>query len=309
MKTRDIFFGTDAKLRSGWRFAIFCLMFALASFITSTFAAFAFYALPNAISETSVTSFVIGGILGLVPAILIGWLCGKLLEALPFRALGAWFTNGWLKHLIIGLLIGALTLGFAVAIAAVFGDLKFSLNEADTSAISQTLFSSLLVFGVGAAFEEALFRGYILQTFARSGLAWLAIVLTSVFFGAVHLGNPNAGYLSSLNTALAGIWFGVAYLKTRDLWFVWGLHLMWNWTQGAIFGIEVSGLTEIVHSPLLKESDHGPAWLTGENYGIEASIACTIALIVSTIAIYYMPYLKPSEEMRKLSEPAASAAG
>jgi hypothetical protein len=40
---------------------------------------------------------------------------------------------------------------------------------------------------------------------------------------------------------------------------------MWNWMQGAIFGIEVSGLTEIVHSPLLKESDHGPAWLTGEN--------------------------------------------
>jgi len=83
------------------------------------------------------------------------------------------------------------------------------------------------------------------------------------------------------------------------------LHLMWNWMQGAIFGIEVSGLTAIVHSPLLKESDHGPAWLTGENYGIEASVACTIALIVSTIAIYYLPFLKPSEEMRKLSEPGA----
>jgi len=305
MKTRDIFYGGDNKLRSGWRFAIFCLMYAFASFIVSRIAAFVFHALPNAAPEPSVTSFVIGGILGLAPALLIGWLCGSLLEGLPFRALGVWITGGWVKHLIIGSLIGAVTLAFAVGIAAVFGDLDFSFSGADTSAISQTLFSSLLVFGISAAFEEALFRGYVLQTFARSGLAWLAIILTSVFFGAVHLGNPNSGLLSTINTALAGVWFGVAYLKTRDLWFVWGLHLMWNWMQGAIFGIEVSGLTAIVHSPLLKESDHGPAWLTGENYGIEASVACTIALIVSTIAIYYLPFLKPSEEMRKLSEPGA----
>jgi len=305
MKTRDIFFGVDAKLRSGWRFSVFVIFYGLISFFLSLVSAPFLFSLAMDESMPRYLPFAVGGFFGLAPAILIGWLCGKLLEELPFRALGVWFTGGWLKHLIIGSLIGALTLGIAVAIGVVFGNLDFSFNSAETSAITQTLLSSLLVFGVAAAFEEALFRGYILQTFARSGLAWLAIILTSVFFGAVHLGNPNAGLLSTLNTALAGVWFGVAYLKTRDLWFVWGLHLMWNWTQGAIFGIEVSGLTEIVHSPLLKESDHGPAWLTGENYGIEASIACTIALIVSTIVIYFMPLLKPSEEMRKLSEPGA----
>jgi hypothetical protein len=163
---------------------------------------------------------------------------------------------------------------------------------------------SLLIFGAAAAFEEALFRGYILQTFARSGLAWFAILLTSAFFGAVHLNNPNADYLAAANTTLAGVWFGVAYLKTRDLWFVWGLHLFWNWMQGSVFGIEVSGLTEIVQSSLLKEMDHGPAWLTGENYGIEASVACTIALIVSTFAVHFMPFLNPTEEMIELQKPA-----
>jgi hypothetical protein len=96
---------------------------------------------------------------------------------------------------------------------------------------------------------------------------------------------------------------------------VWGLHLFWNWTQGSIFGIEVSGLTDIVTTSLLKESDPGPDWLTGGNYGIEASISCTVALIVSTIAVHFMPGLKPSDEMKRLSEPpsgvpaAASASG
>jgi hypothetical protein len=154
-----------------------------------------------------------------------------------------------------------------------------------------------VIFAVGAAWEEALFRGYILQTFARSGLAALAIAMTSIFFGAIHAANPNPTALSIINTMLAGVWFGIAYLKTRDLWFVWGMHLMWNWMQGAFFGIEVSGMTNLVSAPLLRELDTGPVWLTGESYGVEGGIVTTIALIVSTIGIYFTPWLKADEEM------------
>jgi hypothetical protein len=185
-----------------------------------------------------------------------------------------------------------------VAIAAAFGGLVFELNASfGAREIIRTLLISFAVFFVAAAAEEAIFRGYILQTFARSGLAWFAIILTAALFGAVHLGNPNSGPLSSLNTAIAGIWFGVAYLRTRDLWFVTGLHMMWNWTQGAIFGIEVSGLKEIVSVPLLREIDRGPNWLTGGEYGLEGGIATTLALLISTAAIYKMPNLRPDPEL------------
>lgn len=305
MKPSEILFGPDSKLRSGWRASIFVAAFIFAGMF---FGAVVTATLPvlgvSGASGTAVV-FIANSFLAFAASILIGWLCGKAFEDLPFRALGAWFTDGWWRNLLAGIFIGAVTLGIAVGIGSLFGNLDFSFNTADFGAIRQTLITSFIVFAVAAAFEEALFRGYILQTFARSGLAWLAIILTSVFFGAVHLGNPNAGYISSLNTALAGIWFGVAYLKTRDLWFVWGLHLMWNWMQGAIFGVEVSGLTDIVHSPLLKETDGGPAWLTGENYGIEASAACTVALIVSTLAIHFLPILKPGKEMATLTSPRA----
>lgn len=300
MNPNDIFFGGDGKLRSGWRFAIFAVAYFFVSICLSVPAAVAVRAFRMQGPEL----FLLTSIVSLVPALLIGWLCGHFLERLPFRALGVSFTDGWGKHFLFGSLIGALSLSFAALIAAVFGELDFSLNDISISDVVRSMMLSLLIFGAAAAFEEALFRGYILQTFARSGLAWFAILLTSVFFGAVHLNNPNANYLAAANTMLAGVWFGVAYLKTRDLWFVWGLHLFWNWMQGSIFGIEVSGLTEIVQSSLLRETDRGPAWLTGENYGIEASAACTIALIVSTIAVYYLPWLKPSEEMMALQKPA-----
>jgi uncharacterized protein len=244
-------------------------------------------------------AFLVGNaVLALVPTILLSWLCGKFLDGVPFRALGASFTKYWLRHFGLGLLIGALTVGFAVLLAVIFGGLSFRIDPAASgSAMLTTLLVSLLVFAVAAAWEEAFFRGYILQTFSRAGLAWLAIALTSLFFGAVHYGNPNAGAISSFNTALAGIWFGIAYLKTRDLWLVWGMHLVWNWMQGAVFGIEVSGLTDITTSPLLLEIDRGPVWLTGENYGIEGGIVTTVAILLSTAAIYFLPILKPSEEM------------
>jgi membrane protease YdiL (CAAX protease family) len=225
-----------------------------------------------------------------------------LFERLPFRALGVAFTDGWIKHFGIGLTLGAATLAFAVLIASIFGGVRFALNDSDgAAAIAASIGLSFLIFAVASAFEEALFRGYILQTFARSGLAWLAILLTSVFFGAVHLGNPNANLISTLNTILAGVWFGVAYLKTRDLWFVWGLHLMWNWTQGSIFGIEVSGLTEITTSPLLREIDSGPTWLTGETYGVEGGIVCTIAIALSIAAIHFLPGLTPDNELVEMT--------
>ena len=129
----------------------------------------------------------------------------------------------------------------------------------------------------------------------------VVVILTSAFFALAHYGNPGATAFSVINTGLAGIWLGVAYLKTRNLWFPFGVHLMWNWMQGAFFGIEVSGLQNLITAPFLREIDSGPVWLTGENYGIEGGVACTIALLLSTTLIWFAPFLKPTEELLALT--------
>jgi membrane protease YdiL (CAAX protease family) len=299
MNNRSIFFDESGCLRSGWRVAIFGLGFVFGVVIVGGLAGAALSILP--VSPDASALLIANSLAGLIPALLIGWLCGKFLEGLPFRALGAWFTKFWLQNFGVGIFVGAATLTLAVVIAFTFGGLRFAPNHADVTVLISSLAVSLAVFAVGAAAEEAIFRGYLLQTLNRSGLAWLGITLTSLFFGFVHWRNPNANIISTLNTVLAGVWFSIAYLKTRDLWFVWGLHLMWNWMQGAFFGIEVSGLTDLVTASFLKEIDTGPTWLTGENYGVEGGIVTTMALIVSTVVIWYMPFLKPSEEMARLT--------
>lgn len=299
----SIFHGPDGRLRSGWRALVFVFAFGVTALISGTVGYAALNSVGIEMRSWASLFLVANGFISLVPALLVGWACGKLLEDLPYKALGAAFSRHWFVNFISGNVLGFLTLGLAVAVAMIFGGMRFELNNSGGSrAVAVSLVSSLSVFAVASAFEEALFRGYILQTFARSGLAWLAILITAIFFGAVHTGNPNAGTISTINTVLAGIWFGVAYLKTRDLWFVWGLHLMWNFAQGSIFGIEVSGMQDLVATPLMREIDSGPLWLTGETYGIEGGFACTIALIVSGSVIRFLPFPKADPEMLAMTE-------
>jgi uncharacterized protein len=297
----EIFYNSVGRLRSGWRFAFFLAAFIFLTGIISLIAGLLFQNLAAG-EGSDLAGLMFGSTVGLFIAILLGWFCGRIFEDLPFRALGASFTKFWLKDFVLGMLIGLASIAFAVLIAYIFGGLRFEFNDAAApAAILSTIGISLVVFFFGAAFEEALIRGYMFQTLVRADLAWLAILLTSLIFAAGHLNNPNAEIFSTLNTALAGIWLGLAYLKTRTLWLVFGLHLAWNWFQGAFFGIEVSGLTELAAAPLLKELDSGPAWITGGEYGIEGGLACTVALIASTALIWFLPVLKPSEEMYELT--------
>jgi uncharacterized protein len=295
MNVRQIFFDETGLLRSGWRFAIFCSLFF--------FVVLGFSLLNALFPATTPRDFFrfVSAVLVLIAALLVGWFCAKYLEVLPFRSLGAGFTRGWLTHFGFGIVVGGATLVLAVGIAAILGALSFEWRDVDGSVVAIGLLSSFLVLAAAAASEEALFRGYPFQTFLRAGYGWLAILLTSVLFGIVHLQNPESSPIATANTIMAGLWFSVAYLKTRDLWFAWGMHLMWNWMLGAFFGIEISGLTDIVSTPLLRELDAGPRWVTGESYGIEGGIVTTIALVVSTAVIHFSPWPRASEEMRVLT--------
>ena len=75
----------------------------------------------------------------------------------------------------------------------------------------------------------------------------------------------------------AGILLGAAYLLTRRLWLAVGIHAAWNFTQGWVFSVPASG----GNAPLglLITRRIGPDWLTGGDFGLEASV---IAMLVAT---------------------------
>ena len=296
------------RLRSGWRLLVFAATFiALTIAITTVLrVVLVLIGLPSNISQFIAELVYRVGLL--VAALGAGYICARFLEGLPWRALGLTFHAGWFRDLAFGFAIGFASLVVAVAIAS--RGLNFSLGSAGWYWIIRSMIGSGAILFVAALAEEAMFRGYGLQTLSRAKLAWLGVLLTSVPFALVHLSNPNVVRgITFANTALAGFWLAAAYLRTRSLWLPLGVHWAWNWALGWVFGLPISGL-KLVSNPLLQGQDNGPKWLTGGSYGIEGGVACTIALILFTVFLWKTRWLSATPELRQMTSeenPATSA--
>ena len=304
LRMRKIFINDFGRLRSGWRVLIFsCAFIAILLLLVSVLRVvyLAFLALGPQLSPSRFVLEAIYRFSLLTAALGAGYLCVRYFEALPWRSLGLILHQGWFRDLVIGSVIGFVSLALAVGIAAAGNGLTFAVNDASVLSLGRSMIGSAAILIVAALAEEAIFRGYPLQTMVRAQLASLGVVLTSVAFAFAHLGNPNVALVGTVtNTVLAGIWFAVGYLRTRSLWFPLGLHWAWNWALGWFFGIPVSGATLFAH-PVLKATDQGPAWLTGGSYGIEGGVAATVALLITTIFVWRAPWLQATPDLKKLT--------
>lgn len=304
----DFFYNKAGRLRSGWRLAIFT-----AAFVALSMAMFlcAHFALAAVLSKgayewllvESDWGMVTQSLLIFIPAALVAWGCGQVLEDLPWRALGWALHKGWLRDTLVGLLAGGAMVCVAALVGVAVGGYRIEFASPSAGGFARTLAASGFIFMLGAAAEEMLFRGYPLQTLMRSWPIAPALVFSSITFGLVHMQNPNVvpGF-TLVNTALAGAWLAVAYWRTRSLWFPLGLHFGWNWVQGALLGSPVSGITRIAPDPLLRFSDAGPEWVGGGAYGIEGGAACTLAIILGTLFVWRTRLLTATPELRQYTD-------
>ena len=181
--------------------------------------------------------------------------------------------SGAAKGLAIGLALGFVLFSLIVGLAAMF-DVYNIVGSGGTS----DLVAALVGIAIMPAFmEELLFRGILFRWLEAFGGSWFALALTSALFGLAHLMNPNATAFSSFAIAVeAGILLGGAYVLTRSLWVPMGLHAAWNFTQGEIYDVPVSGLDS--HG-LVTAQMSGPDLLSGGMFGLEASV---LALVPAT---------------------------
>jgi membrane protease YdiL (CAAX protease family) len=140
---------------------------------------------------------------------------------------------------------------------------------------------ALLMVGLGAGIgEEIICRGVLFRIVEEGLGSWWALVISALFFGAAHIANPGATLWSSAAIAIeAGLLLGMIYHVTRSLSLCMGLHAAWNFAQGTIYGIPVSGTAA---DGWLVSTRSGPDWLSGGVFGAEASvIALSVSLLCS----------------------------
>lgn len=177
-----------------------------------------------------------------------------------------------------GVITGAMFIAASTLIIVMLGGYSFQWAAA---ADPGSIVMASIEIALGAAIlEELVFRGLMLQAIQKLGGSWIALAVTSLTFGAFHLGNPGATLWSAVSITLeAGVLLGAAFLWRRNLWFVMGLHFAWNALE-SLLGIPVSGLPA---DGLFTVQAHGAAWLTGGDFGLEGSIVTVILGLVIAI--------------------------
>lgn len=137
---------------------------------------------------------------------------------------------------------------------------------------------------LAAAGEELAFRGGVFRILEEAFGTAVALAVSAVLFGLVHALNPGATVVSTAAIALeAGVLLGAAYAVTRNLWFPIGLHLGWNFTEGGIFGVAVSGGS--IGKGIFTVSLTGPTLLTGGKFGPEASVMAIAACLAVAVLL------------------------
>jgi hypothetical protein len=146
------------------------------------------------------------------------------------------------------------------------------------------LLIDLLALAVASLAEEVAFRGYPFQRLIDAMGPTLATIVFSFVFAALHMFNPGASRASFMITVFSSWLLSVAYLRTRALWVCWGWHFAWNTSMCLLFGLPVSGITQF--SPVIQSNTVGPTWMTGGDYGPEASTVAAIVLLIGIFVVY-----------------------
>lgn len=143
---------------------------------------------------------------------------------------------------------------------------------------------NLLTLAVAALAEEVAFRGFPFRRLIEAAGPVKATILMAVFFGMLHMLNPDANWTSTAVTVLAGVLLSIAWLRTHGLWLAWGLHFAWNASMGVLFGLPVSGLDNF--SSVVQTRAIGRQWLTGGDYGPEAAVLTGLVLLVAIAVLF-----------------------
>jgi len=257
------------ELRTGWRMALFVVLFA---FLSGLF--LGLLLVLQLIRHSALSS---GGVV--LAALGASWIMVRFVNRKPLGAIGLFLHPRMGYELGMGLLLGFVMMAGIFLVELLLGYVSVVQRQLSVAEALGAVGSLGLEFTLAGTLEELLFRGYLFQTLLQ-GIGFLpATLLVSGLFALAHGFNPGITWMASLNIFLAGVWLSVAYMKTRSLWLPIALHVGWNFSQSALFSFPTSGIVFADRTLFVLEQG-GPAWVTGGGFGPEGGVVGTVAILL-----------------------------
>ena len=284
---KHIFWNIEEKrIRSFWRVLIVLSSFMILSAV--------FTALPFGLNAIPFLQPVSTGINALLSILAFGyglWALGRFVDRRAFADFGFHFKPAWWIDFGFGLALGAILmcLIFLAEVVAGWVTIKGYFLVSKGSFGVQIVNVAILFIAVGIR-EEMFLRANLLRTIAEGlngkgagarrarGALIAAFAISSILFGLLHLANPAATWLSTVNIMLAGVFLGLGFVLTGEMAIPIGLHITWNFFQGNVFGFPVSGTN--AGATLIAIQQGGPVLITGGAFGPEAGLVGIGAILL-----------------------------
>jgi membrane protease YdiL (CAAX protease family) len=218
----------------------------------------------------------------------------KFVDKRPLTTIGFGATR--LVDLLTGTIIGALIFAAPVAVLVAIGAATIAPDLASFAGGALALAVITCFFNVVS--QEAIVRSYIFQELWAKYGAWVAAIVTTILFVAMHaaaLMQGTQGLIAGLNILVASLMLSLAYVRTGQLWLAIGIHLGWNGLQGPVLGINVTGNEDAFGHWSVFEFPGDPL-LTGGAMGVEGGLVGLIGPVLglAIVAFAYKQQPKPS---------------
>ncbi len=274
--------------RALWRIVAFALLLLFFNFVLG-FLVWVFPGGPSLVVLQTISA--LATLLSMVVA-------ARVLDRRPFADFGFHLGPLWWRDVVAGVFLGALLMTgiflFEWGVGWISVEEMFVAPPGHSFVLALLL--SAWLFVTVAVNEEGISRGYLLLNLAEGlrlpilgprGSVYLAWLLSSLFFGLMHVFNPHMTFLSLVNLCVAGLFLGLAYIRTGELGLPMGLHFSWNFFQGNVYGFPVSGLDTVRESTFILVRDRGPALWTGGAFGPEGGLVGLGAMIIGGVLVWW----------------------
>ncbi|MCD6513412.1 MAG: CPBP family intramembrane metalloprotease [Candidatus Odinarchaeota archaeon] len=213
--------------------------------------------------------------------VIIVYLALKRYKTDPFKAIGFEISKAIIFQTIIYSIIGGFLLTVIVLIFILlnFASIHWVINYTHLNILVIPIIDTLLSAGV----EELIFRGYIVNVLSLKFSERDTILLSAFFFAFMHLATPAFNLIAFFHLFIAGIALAIIYLKTHSIYTVIAFHFSWNFFEGEIFGLPVSGHAS---EGILIVKVINNAILTGGAYGPEGGLIGLFIIGIFTIILY-----------------------
>ena len=162
----------------------------------------------------------------------------------------------------------------------------------------------LILFAVGFVIqglaEEVMCRGYLIAHITRRYSVKTAVIASSILFALLHAFNPSGiSFLALINLFLFGVFASLMFLYSENIWLCAGFHTVWNFVQGNVIGVPVSGIP--IPSIFKMTANENMSIINGGVFGLEGGIPVTVILVTGCVILYFLIKRKEKRPLRNRS--------